>query len=65
MTAGGLGQLLASPTDLIKTQIQMEGRRRVLGKAPRVHGMIDAFNKIDTANGVAGWNDQKSRSFWW
>ena len=38
----GIGQLMASPTDLIKTQIQMEGRRRLLGKPPRVHGSWDA-----------------------
>ena len=43
MTAGGFGQFIASPTDLIKTQIQMEGKRRLLGKPPRVDGMIDAF----------------------
>jgi len=54
MTAGGLGQLVASPTDLIKTHIQMEGRRRLQGKPPRVHGMTDAFRKIVAANGVAG-----------
>lgn len=28
----GIGQLMASPTDLVKTQIQMEGRRRLLGQ---------------------------------
>ena len=62
MTAGGLGQLVASPTDLVKTQIQMEGRRRVLGKAPRVTGMNDAFKKIVAANGVAGSERPKIRS---
>merc|ERR550532_1837458 len=36
MMAGGIGQLMASPTDLVKTQIQMEGRRRLLGQPPRV-----------------------------
>ena len=43
MTAGGVGQLAASPTDLIKTQIQMEGKRRLQGKPPRVKGVLDAF----------------------
>ena len=33
---------MASPTDLVKTQIQMEGRRRVLGLTPRVNGPWDA-----------------------
>jgi len=54
MLAGGLGQLMASPTDLIKTQIQMEGKRRLLGKPPRVTGMTDAFRKILSEGGVVG-----------
>ena len=54
MTAGGVGQLAASPTDLIKTQIQMEGKRRLQGKPPRVHGMTDAFKKIVAQGGIAG-----------
>ena len=53
MFAGGVGQLVASPTDLIKTQIQMEGRRRLQGKPPRVKGMTDAFKKILAQGGVA------------
>lgn len=52
MSAGGFGQLVASPTDLIKTQIQMEGKRRLQGKPPRVHGTLDAFNKILAQGGV-------------
>jgi len=54
MLAGGIGQLMASPTDLVKTQIQMEGRRRLLGKPPRVEGMTDAFRKILKQGGVIG-----------
>jgi len=54
MTAGGVGQLVASPTDLIKTQIQMEGKRRLQGKPPRVKGMTDAFQKIVKQGGIAG-----------
>jgi len=54
MLAGGIGQFMASPTDLIKTQIQMEGRRRLLGEPARVHGMMDAFNKIVAQAGVTG-----------
>ena len=50
----GIGQFMASPTDLIKTQIQMEGRRRLLGKPPRVEGMVDALNKIVAQAGVRG-----------
>merc|ERR1719431_1767637 len=54
MLAGGIGQFMASPTDLIKTQIQMEGKRRLLGKPPRVEGMGDAFRKIVAQAGVLG-----------
>jgi len=54
MLAGGIGQFMASPTDLIKTQIQMEGRRRLMGKPPRVEGMGDAFRKIVAQAGVLG-----------
>ena len=41
---------MASPTDLIKTQIQMEGRRRLLGYEARVEGAADAlrFSWSDT-----------------
>lgn len=35
VTAGAIAQFAASPTDLIKVQIQMEGKRRLLGKPPR------------------------------
>jgi len=54
MLAGGIGQLMASPTDLIKTQIQMEGRRRVLGLTPRVNGPWDAASKVLQQAGVVG-----------
>jgi len=54
MMSGGIGQFMASPTDLIKTQIQMEGKRRLQGKPPRVQGTMDAFNKIVAQSGVLG-----------
>ncbi|KAA0195750.1 hypothetical protein HAZT_HAZT006355, partial [Hyalella azteca] len=34
IVVGGAAQLLASPADLIKVQLQMEGRRRLEGKPP-------------------------------
>nr|CAD7567871.1 unnamed protein product [Timema californicum] len=52
--SGALAQFFASPTDLIKVQIQMEGRRRLLGKPPRVHGTWDAFTKIVNKGGLKG-----------
>ena len=42
-SCSGFGQFMASPTDLIKTQIQMEGRRRLLGYEARVEGAADAL----------------------
>lgn len=33
--SGALGQFLASPADLVKVQMQMEGRRRLEGHPPR------------------------------
>jgi len=35
MSAGAMAQYIASPTDLVKVQMQMEGRRRLDGKPPR------------------------------
>jgi len=35
MIAGAMGQYLASPTDLVKVRLQMEGRRMLEGKKPR------------------------------
>jgi len=54
MMAGGFGQFFASPTDLVKTQIQMEGKRRLMGYEPRVHGMMDALKNILAESGVRG-----------
>ena len=38
MTAGALGQLVASPTDLVKVRMQMEGRQRLAGLPGRGEG---------------------------
>ncbi|XP_045584561.1 mitochondrial uncoupling protein 4 isoform X2 [Procambarus clarkii] len=51
---GGIAQFLASPADLIKVQMQMEGRRRLEGKAPRIHSASEAFVKIYNAGGLRG-----------
>ena len=40
MSSGAIGQFLASPTDLVKVQMQMEGRRILEGKTPR-YGLIN------------------------
>ena len=46
------GQFLADPTDLVKVQMQMEGRRRLMGLPPRVHGTVDAFRSIFREGGI-------------
>ncbi|XP_055547450.1 mitochondrial uncoupling protein 4 isoform X1 [Wyeomyia smithii] len=52
--AGALAQWLASPADLVKVHIQMEGKRRLLGQEPRVHGAAHAFREIVSRGGIAG-----------
>ncbi|CAH2245789.1 mitochondrial uncoupling 4 [Pelobates cultripes] len=54
MTAGAIGQFFASPTDLVKVQMQMEGKRRLEGKPPRVRGVYHAFMTIVSKGGVRG-----------
>ncbi|KAG8273386.1 hypothetical protein J6590_021341 [Homalodisca vitripennis] len=54
VTSGALAQFIASPTDLVKVQIQMEGKRRLMGKEPRVHGTVHAFQKIVSEGGLRG-----------
>ncbi|XP_078256273.1 mitochondrial uncoupling protein 4 [Rhinoraja longicauda] len=54
MSSGALGQFFASPTDLVKVQMQMEGRRRLEGKPPRIHGVRHAFVKILSEGGIRG-----------
>lgn len=54
LCAGAFGQFLASPTDLVKVQLQTEGRRRLEGKPPRVKGTAHAFQKIMREGGIRG-----------
>lgn len=54
VSAGAIAQYIASPTDLVKVQLQMEGRRRLMGLPPRVNGIFDAFNKVWATGGVRG-----------
>lgn len=54
MTAGAFAQFIASPTDLLKVHIQMEGKRRLMGEPPRVKGLYDAFIKIVQSSGLRG-----------
>lgn len=52
VTAGGLAQFLASPADLVKVHIQMEGKRRLMGLKPRVHSASHAFKEIVKRGGM-------------
>ncbi|XP_050432899.1 mitochondrial uncoupling protein 4 [Adelges cooleyi] len=54
VVSGAIAQYIASPADLIKVQIQMEGKRRLLGEPPRVLGAAHAFKKIVSESGVRG-----------
>ncbi|KAL4239653.1 hypothetical protein ACF0H5_000460 [Mactra antiquata] len=51
---GALGQFAASPTDLVKIQMQMEGRRRLEGKPVRIKNTGHAFSKIFKESGIRG-----------
>lgn len=56
MTAGGVGQAIAVPCDLIKVRMQGDGRLVAAGKLdkPRYTGLMDAFVKIKAEEGIAG-----------
>ncbi|XP_055373149.1 mitochondrial uncoupling protein 4 [Condylostylus longicornis] len=54
VSAGALGQWLSSPADLVKVQIQMEGKRRLMGLEPRVHGTMHAVKEVVSRGGIAG-----------
>ncbi|XP_053880292.1 mitochondrial uncoupling protein 4 isoform X3 [Malaclemys terrapin pileata] len=54
MSAGAIGQFFASPTDLVKVQMQMEGKRRLEGKPLRFRGVHHAFVKILSEGGIRG-----------
>ncbi|XP_071598219.1 mitochondrial uncoupling protein 4 isoform X2 [Heliangelus exortis] len=54
MAAGAIGQFFASPTDLVKVQMQMEGKRKLEGKPLRFQGVHHAFMKILSEGGIRG-----------
>ncbi|KAI0233431.1 Mitochondrial uncoupling protein 4 [Lamellibrachia satsuma] len=54
LTAGGVAQFIASPTDLVKIHMQMEGRLRLEGHPPRVKNTWHAFSRIFQEGGVRG-----------
>ncbi|CAG9859439.1 unnamed protein product [Phyllotreta striolata] len=54
VACGFISQFVASPSDLIKVQLQMEGRRKLMGLPPRVHGIRDAIVKLYSTGGIRG-----------
>ncbi|XP_048481780.1 mitochondrial uncoupling protein 4 isoform X1 [Plutella xylostella] len=54
MFAGGLAQFIASPTDLVKVQMQAEGRRLLQGRPPRFKNCRDAYLKLYAEGGILG-----------
>ena len=56
MTAGGFAQLVASPTDLVKVRLQMEGKRRAAGLPARQDTMLGVAAAVVKEGGfVALW----------
>lgn len=51
MTSGVVAQFLASPADLVKVQMQMEGQRRLTGLPPRTKNMYQAFRLLLSEGG--------------
>jgi solute carrier family 25 uncoupling protein 27 len=54
MSSGWAAQFLASPTDLVKVRLQMDGRRRLEGLEARYRGTVHAFRSIVEEQGVRG-----------
>jgi hypothetical protein len=64
--SGAVGQAIAAPTDVVKTRLQADGKRRFILKqgpgasggaessAPRYRGTLDAFRVIWRTEGLAG-----------
>ena len=59
MSAGAIGQFVATPTDLVKVQMQLDGKRILAGHAPRYTGTFNAFATIFRQGGMralyTGW----------
>ncbi|PSC72740.1 mitochondrial uncoupling 3 [Micractinium conductrix] len=56
LVAGGLGQLVAVPADLVKVRMQADGRAVAAGLAgaPRYRGVLHAFRTIAAHQGLPG-----------
>ncbi|XP_050346370.1 mitochondrial uncoupling protein 4 [Nymphalis io] len=54
LVAGSLAQLIASPTDLVKVQMQAEGRRVLQGKPRRFANCRQAYTMLYSEAGILG-----------
>ncbi|KAI8435841.1 hypothetical protein MSG28_004057 [Choristoneura fumiferana] len=54
LAAGSLAQLIASPTDLVKVQMQAEGRRVLQGKPPRFTSCTQTYKLLYKESGILG-----------
>ncbi|XP_034097563.2 mitochondrial uncoupling protein 4-like [Drosophila albomicans] len=54
MTAGALANILSSPVDLIKIQMQMDGKRQLMGEPARIKNIFQAFGSIYSVGGIPG-----------
>ncbi|XP_050671089.1 mitochondrial uncoupling protein 4 [Leptidea sinapis] len=54
LAAGSLAQLIASPTDLVKIQMQAEGRRILQGKPPRFSNCRQVYVMLYAESGITG-----------
>ncbi|OWR53634.1 putative mitochondrial brown fat uncoupling protein, partial [Danaus plexippus plexippus] len=54
LAAGSLAQLIASPTDLVKVQMQAEGRRVLQGRPQRFKNCRQVYSLLYTQSGILG-----------
>eukprot|EP00039_Didymoeca_costata_P003747 m.69461 g.69461 ORF g.69461 m.69461 type:complete len:305 (+) comp12057_c0_seq2:107-1021(+) len=52
MTAGAAGQFIATPTDVLKVQLQMDGKRISQGQKPNFNGTWDCLRKLHGEGGI-------------
>ncbi|CAJ0938343.1 unnamed protein product, partial [Mesorhabditis belari] len=54
LVSGAVAQFFASPTDLVKVQMQMEGLRKLANLPPRYTNTWDAFRSVYRSHGFFG-----------
>lgn len=53
-SVGAISQFLASPADLVKVQMQLQGRRVLMGHKPLYTGSVHCFRELLREGGVVG-----------